>query len=73
VVYKSVELDVGYRLDLVVDGSMVVELKSVESLLPIHEAQLLSYLKLGNYRLGFLLNFNTRRMKDGIRRMVNNF
>ena len=71
--YKSVELDVGYRLDLVVDGSVVVELKSVESLLPIHEAQLSSYLKLGNYRLGFLLNFNTRRMKDGIRRMVNNF
>ena len=73
VVYKSVQLDAGYRLDLVIDDNVVVELKSVESLLPIHEAQLLSYLKLGNYRLGFLLNFNTRRMKDGIKRMVNHY
>ena len=72
VTYKAVELDVGYRLDLVIDKQVVIELKSVESLLPIHEAQLLSYMKLGGYRLGFLLNFNTRRMKDGIKRMVNN-
>ena len=71
VTYKSVDLEVGYRLDLVVEDEVVVELKAVESLLPIHEAQLLSYMKLGEYRLGFLLNFNTRRMKDGIKRMVN--
>ena len=71
VTYKAVELDVGYRLDLVIDKQVVIELKSVESLLPIREAQLLSYMKLGGYRLGFLLNFNTRRMKDGIKRMVN--
>jgi len=71
VTYKSVDLEVGYRLDLVVEDEVLVELKAVESLLPIHEAQLLSYMKLGEYRLGFLLNFNTRRMKDGIKRMVN--
>ena len=71
VTYKSVDLEVGYRLDLVVEDEVLVELKAVESLLPIHEAQLLSYMKLGGYRLGFLLNFNTRRMKDGIKRMVN--
>ena len=69
--YREVEMDTAYRLDLVIESSVVVELKSVEQLLPLHQAQLLSYLKLGDFRLGYLLNFNTRRMKDGIRRMVN--
>lgn len=69
--YREMDLDIGYRLDLVVERELVVELKAVEQLLPLHEAQLLSYLKLGDYRLGFLLNFNTRRMKDGIKRRVN--
>ncbi len=71
VTYYEVVLEAGYRLDLVVDSSVVIELKSVEHVLPIHEAQLLSYMRLGDYRLGYLLNFNTRRMKDGIKRMVN--
>jgi len=69
VVYKSVVLDCGYRLDLVVDEQVVVEVKSVSSLAPIHEAQLLSYLKMSDYKLGLLLNFNVQMLKDGIRRM----
>jgi len=72
IVYHGVKLDAGCRLDLVIDRRVVVELKAVEKVLPLHEAQLLSYLKLGDYRLGFLLNFNVMRMKDGIRRRVNN-
>jgi GxxExxY protein len=71
VTYKGLQLDAGFRLDLLIEGQVVVELKAVEALSPLHEAQLLSYLKLGGYRLGFLLNFNTRRMKEGIRRRVN--
>ncbi len=70
VVYKSVKLDCGYRMDLVVDERLVVELKTVERLLPVHEAQLLTYLKLSGLRTGLLLNFNTPVLKDGIRRMV---
>ena len=69
----EVEIDAGYRLDLLVDDQIVVELKTVSSLLPVHEAQLLSYLKLGDFHLGFLLNFNVRRMKEGIRRMLNGY
>lgn len=57
----------------VVDDQIVVELKAVGSLLPVHEAQLLSYLKLGGFHIGFLLNFNVRRMKEGIRRMLNGY
>lgn len=71
--YEDVNLDVGYRLDLVVEGCVVVEIKSVESLKPIHKAQLLSYLKLSGHKVGLLVNFNVTRLKDGIRRMVNNF
>ena len=71
--YGRVEIDSGYRIDLLVDDQIVVELKSVSALLPVHEAQLLSYLKLGNYHLGFLLNFNVGRMKEGIRRMLNGY
>jgi GxxExxY protein len=70
VVYKSVKLDCGYRMDIVVDNRLVLELKTIEKILPIHEAQLLTYLKLGRLRTGLLLNFNTPVLKDGIRRLV---
>jgi GxxExxY protein len=73
VVYDGVMLDVGYKLDLLVDDSVVLELKAVEKLLPIHTAQLLSYLKLGGYRVGYLLNFNVVSMRDGIKRVVNGY
>jgi len=69
--YKSVQLDCGYRLDIVVEKCVILELKTVEELAPIHEAQLLTYLKLSEVRLGILLNFNAPIMKDGIRRIVN--
>ena len=69
VFYKDVMLDCGYRLDLVVEDQVVVEIKSVGSLAGVHEAQLLSYLKLGEYRVGLLINFNVKTLKDGIRRM----
>ena len=71
VLYDGVCIDLGYRIDLLVDGGVVVEVKSVGKLAPIHDAQLLSYLKLGGYKLGLLLNFNVPRLKDGIRRIVN--
>jgi GxxExxY protein len=70
VTYKQVRLDLGYRLDLVVERQVVVELKTVERLLPIHEAQLLTYLKLTRLRTGLLLNFNSTVLKEGIKRMV---
>jgi GxxExxY protein len=66
--YKSLRLDGGLRLDVVVEGLVVVELKSVEKVLPVHEAQLLSYLKLGNYPVGLLINFNVALLKHGITR-----
>jgi len=71
--YRAVELDTGYRLDLLLGEQVVVELKAVDVLLPIHEAQLLSYLRLSGCRLGYLLNFNVERMKDGIKRMLNGY
>ena len=70
VVYKDIKLDCGYRIDVVVDERLVVELKTVDRLLPIHDAQLLTYLKLSKIRIGLLLNFNTAVLKDGIRRLV---
>ena len=70
VVYKSVRLDCGYRMAIVVEGRVIVELKTVERLLPIHEAQMLTYLKLSGLGIGLLLNFNTPVLKDGIRRML---
>ena len=73
VYYDGVTIDVGYRLDMLVNNSLIVELKSVDKLLPIHDAQLLSYLKLGNKKLGLLINFNVPRLKYGIKRIVNNF
>lgn len=71
--YGAIEIDAGYRIDLLVDGQVVVELKAVTSLLPVHQAQLLICLRLGNFRLGLLLNFNVARMKEGIRRVLNGY
>jgi len=68
--YKGLRLDCGYRMDVVVARQIVVEVKSVEALAPIHEAQLLTYLKIGGYRLGLLMNFNVVVLKDGIRRKI---
>ncbi len=73
VFYDGVNIDIGYRIDVLVEDSVIVELKAVSELAPIHEAQLLSYLKLSGKRVGFLINFNVVRLKDGIKRMVNNF
>ena len=70
--YKDVRLDCGYRLDVVVDNLVIVEIKAVESMLPIHTAQLLTYLKLANFKLGLLINFNTPQLRQGIKRVVNN-
>ncbi len=71
VIYKGVSLDCGYRLDLVIENKIVLELKAVEKILPVHEAQILSYLKLSGCRLGFLINFHVDVLKNGIRRIVN--
>lgn len=71
--YDGVHVDVGYRLDLLVENDVVVELKAIETVLPVHKAQLLSYLKLGGKRLGLLINFHVDRLKDGITRLVNRF
>ena len=68
--YKGMELDCGYRIDIVVFGKVVLELKSVDMLSAIHEAQLLTYLKLSGLKTGLLINFNSRLLKDGIKRMV---
>jgi GxxExxY protein len=70
VFYKDVMLDCGYRLDLVVEDQVIVELKSVRELAAIHEAQLLSYLKMSDYKRGLLINFNVKLLKQGIRRLV---
>ena len=68
--YKGLRLDCGYRLDLLVADTVVVEIKAVESLLPIHEAQLLTYLRLGGWKVGLLINFNVAILRQGIRRRV---
>ena len=70
VAYKAVKLDCGFRLDLLVEKSVIVELKAVDSLQPIHEAQLLTYLKLSGLKIGLLLNFNVPLLKQGIKRLV---
>ena len=69
--YKGVDLDCGYRLDLLVEDKVIVELKSIEALEPIHDAQLLTYLRLRNAWLGLIINFNVMMLKDGVRRLVN--
>jgi GxxExxY protein len=73
VVYQGQKLEIGYRIDLLIAESVIVEVKAVEAIAPVHRAQLLSYLKLSDRRLGLLLNFNVVHMRDGIIRMVNKF
>ena len=73
VIYEGLEIEVGYRLDLLVEDLIIIELKAVEQLAPIHQAQLLTYLKLSSKQLGFLVNFNVPLIKDGIRRIANHF
>jgi GxxExxY protein len=70
IVYDGIQLEEGYRLDMVVEQCVVVELKAVETVLPVHKAQLLTYLKLSGHRLGLLINFNVPLIKDGIQRLV---
>ena len=70
--YDGVRIDLGYRLDLLVENQIIVELKAMERLTRVHEAQLLSYLKLSGKQIGLLINFNIARLRDGIKRMVNN-
>ena len=69
--YEYLTIDNGYRIDVLVEGLVVVGLKVVEAILPVHRAQLLSYLRLGSFKLGYLLNFNVAHMRDGIIRLVN--
>ena len=70
-IFDDVKLDCGYRIDLLVDKKVVIEVKSVESINEVHMAQLLTYMRLGNYKLGLLLNFHVLKLKDGIKRVVN--
>ena len=70
-VFEEVKLECGYRIDLLAEGKLLLEIKSVEALNDIHLAQTLTYLKLGNYNLGLLFNFNVVKLKDGIRRVIN--
>jgi GxxExxY protein len=73
VVYRGVKLDCGYRLDILIEESVIVEVKSIDQIAPIHKAQLLSYLKLSGCKVGLLINFNVKVLKDGVVRMVNDF
>ena len=73
VIYDGVEIEGGYKIDLLVDGQVIVELKVVEQLLEVHKAQLLSYLKLSNKQVGLLINFNVVHLRNGIRRLVNHY
>jgi len=70
--YRGKQIDGGYRIDLLVEKLVIVEIKAVDRLLPVHEAQLLSYLRMTKLKLGLLINFNNRVLRDGIRRIVNN-
>lgn len=69
--YKEIKMDVGYRIDLLVENKIIIEVKSLENLAPVHFAQLLTYLKLSDLKVGLLINFNTKLLKDGIHRVVN--
>jgi GxxExxY protein len=71
--YKGIAFDTAYRADLVVEKSLIVELKAIDQLLPLHTAQLLSYLRMSGLKLGLLINFNATKLVDGVRRVVNNF
>ena len=68
--YKGIKLDCGYRADIIVDSRILVEIKAIDSLLPVHDAQLLTYLKLGDWKIGLLINFNVELLKHGLRRRV---
>jgi GxxExxY protein len=70
VVYKDVRLDCGYRIDIVVRQQLIIEIKAIERIIPVHEAQILTYLRLSRYKVGLLLNFNSVVLKDGLRRFV---
>lgn len=70
-IYKEIKQEIGYRIDILVENKILIELKSVESLAPVHFAQTLTYLKLSNIQLGLLINFNTKLLKDGVHRIVN--
>lgn len=71
-IYEEIKLEVGYRLDLIIEDKVIVEIKACETLNDVHLAQVLTYLKLSDVKLGLLINFNVTRVKDGIRRIVNN-
>jgi GxxExxY protein len=71
IIYKEIKLEQGYRMDLLVEDKVVIELKTVDFLTDVHKAQLLTYLKLGNYKLGLLINFNETLLKNGIKRIIN--
>ena len=70
VIYKEIALECGFRADIIVENNIILELKAVEKILPIHQAQLITYLKLTGLKMGFIFNFNVIRLKDGIRRIV---
>ena len=72
ILYKEVQLDHGYRIDLLVENSLVIEIKTVENFTDVHFAQVLTYLKLGNYPIGLLMNFNSKILKNNIKRFINN-
>lgn len=72
-VFEKVRLECGYRIDLVVENKLVLEIKSIDALRDVHLAQTLTYLRLGKYKLGLLINFNESRLKDGVRRVINGF
>ncbi len=71
IVYKDVKLEHGYRLDLLVENKVVIEIKTVESFTDVHTAQILTYMRLGNYKLGLLINFHVALLKTGIKRIIN--
>ena len=70
-IYEEVKLDIGYRIDLIVENKLIIEIKSVEALLDIHMAQILTYIKLSNCKLGLLINFNSVLFKNGVKRVIN--
>ena len=72
VIYENVKMDIGFKADIIIENKVILELKSVENILPVHKKQLLTYLKLTNLKLGLLINFNVDLIKDGITRIVNN-
>jgi GxxExxY protein len=71
IIYKEIKLDQGYRIDLLVENKLVIELKTVENYTPVHFAQILTYLKLGNYPLGLLINYNSKILRNSIKRFIN--